>query len=315
MLKTLAIFAMLFVVAHACFPAPREISNPKTDSSKNKAQDAGRQQSAPVSTPAIPQPTYSPTFNYYTQKEGTKDGWDKAAVFSNYLLVIIGIGGVVVAIITICFIKRQVVEMRRQRVLTEKTLVAINVQAGHMESQTKILQDSVAVAKKSADSAEKSLVLMKSKERARLTVKIPPVRFPVTDMFWGIAFQVGNIGPSDAFNIAIMARLEFTTSHVSPKIPSPHGIRYFPRIRAGKRVRFVTGPNDWDGSAKAGFDGWDEGRMASVASGKTFMHLRGTVDYEDVFGDPHVTPFRYMWHPSRFVWVEAVNNIEDPKAT
>jgi hypothetical protein len=101
------------------------------------------------------------------------------------------------------------------------TLTAINVQAGHMESQTTILQDSVAVAKKNADSAEQSLALMKSKERARITVKIPPVRFPVTDMFWGIAFQVGNIGPFDAFNISIMARLEFTPSHVPPKIPSP----------------------------------------------------------------------------------------------
>jgi hypothetical protein len=314
MLKTLAILAVFLVVAHACFPAPGKASDPKADSSKNEAQDTSSQHPAPFFTPAIPQPRYSPTFNYYAQQEGAKDGWDKAAVFSNYLLVIVGIGGVVVAIITICFIKRQAVEMRRQRILTKKTLVAIKVQAGHMESQTTILRDSVAVAKKSADSAEESIALMKSKERARITVKIPSAGRWVTDMFWGIRFHVGNIGPSDAFNVSIMARLEFTQSSIPPKIPSPHGIRYFPRIRAGKRVSPITGPNDWEGSGEAEFDRWDEERMASVAGGKTFMHMRGTVDYEDIFGDPHVTPFRYMWIRERGGWVD-VAHLEEQKAT
>jgi hypothetical protein len=65
--------------------------------------------------------------------------------------------------------------------------------------------------------------------------------------------------------------------------------------------------------------------MKGVESGTTFLHLRGAVEYEDIFGGRHMTPFRYMWnadyHPDSNggdapspTWMKAVNS-NDPKET
>ena len=108
MLKLVAIFAVLLAVTCTCFPAPRKASDPKTNSGQNKTQDAESQQPAPIPAPTIPQAGHGPTFNDYAQKESSKDEWDKATVFANYLLVIIGTGGIVAAVCTLRKIERQV---------------------------------------------------------------------------------------------------------------------------------------------------------------------------------------------------------------
>jgi hypothetical protein len=40
----------------------------------------------------------------------------------------------------------------------------------------------------------------------------------------------------------------------------------------------------------------NESKMQDVAARKLFLHMRGTVDYQDIFGEFHVTPFRYLWN-------------------
>lgn len=81
-----------------------------------KARDAQSQQPAPVLTAATPQPKDSQTFNSSAAEKSGKDAWDKAAVLSNYLLIVVGIGGILVACITLG-------KLERQTKATEDTLI------------------------------------------------------------------------------------------------------------------------------------------------------------------------------------------------
>jgi hypothetical protein len=107
MLKRLSVLTVFLATTYACFPAPGKSSNPKTDSGRQDAQDTGRQQPSPSPPIAVPQLGYNPTFNDNAQKQHDKDGWDKAAVLSNYLLVLIGIAGIAVAVCTLLKLERQ----------------------------------------------------------------------------------------------------------------------------------------------------------------------------------------------------------------
>ena len=77
-----------------------------------------------------------------------QDGFDWVTL-ANYLLVVVGIAGILVAIWTLRYIRRQ---------------------ADLMERQTKILEDSVAAAQKTADAATAQIEMVKSKERAQLRI-------------------------------------------------------------------------------------------------------------------------------------------------
>jgi hypothetical protein len=63
----------------------------------------------------------------------TKDSYDRAAFWANIVLAVAGTGGIVVAIITLCRIHRQAVEMRLQRILMQRTLNSIRKQSNLME--------------------------------------------------------------------------------------------------------------------------------------------------------------------------------------
>jgi len=106
MLKQLAILSVLLAIAPAGFPAPRVVSNPKTGASNHKTH-ADKSYAETTPAPGIPEKNDSPTFIYNGDKQKDKDGWDKAAVFSNYLLALIGIVGIVAAICTLLKLERQ----------------------------------------------------------------------------------------------------------------------------------------------------------------------------------------------------------------
>jgi hypothetical protein len=79
-----SLFLAIIIQGAAAIPAPTVTSKPKTDA-----------------TPTLPQQVYVPS------KEQGKDGWDKAAVVSNYLLVIVGILGIGYAALTFGKLKEQ----------------------------------------------------------------------------------------------------------------------------------------------------------------------------------------------------------------
>ena len=41
----------------------------------------------------------------------------------------------------------------------------------------------------------------------------------------------------------------------------------------------------------------DASEVDALKEGKTFLHFFGVISYEDIFGDTHRTPFRYIWRP------------------
>jgi hypothetical protein len=107
-LKRLSIFAVFLAVACACFAAQREAANPQSNSGGHKSDNGNDKQPPPPHPMAVPETTDRQTLADDPQRKEGKDGWDKAAVLSNYLLVIVGIGGIVVAACTLQKIERQI---------------------------------------------------------------------------------------------------------------------------------------------------------------------------------------------------------------
>lgn len=108
MLKRLAIFAVFLVIANAGFPAPRETADPKSGSGYTKTKNGDGKQPSALGAGAIAEVTERPTLKEDAQKKEDKDGWDKSAVVSNYLLVIVGFGGILTALCTLKKIERQI---------------------------------------------------------------------------------------------------------------------------------------------------------------------------------------------------------------
>jgi hypothetical protein len=148
--RRLAILTVFLAVTQAAIPAPQKASNSKVSSAS--------EQGPPATTPpiAVPQQTNGQTSNHVADPKSGKDGWEKAAVISNYLLVIVGVCGVVAAIRTLSQVKRQVREMNGQGLIMAQTLLTIQEQATHMQGQVEEMKAQTVVAQTSADAARRS---------------------------------------------------------------------------------------------------------------------------------------------------------------
>jgi len=185
------------------------------------------------------------------------------------------------------------------------TLIGIWRQGRTMNRQAVTMERTLAAMKEQDWAA-------REKERARIVVEIVPLDLHITHELWRVTFRVRNIGPTRAFNIWLNVKFEFTSSPVPPPIPEPRMLSHLSRIRAEKRRHvFFRG------------DEWNEAKMQDVAAGKLFLHMRGTVDYQDIFGGFHVTPFRHLWNANLGTlrwedltprWFPAVHK-DDPKPT
>ena len=105
----------------------------------------------------------------------------------------------------------QVGTMIWQAWLLRGTLKEIKTQAGHMERQTKILEDSVAVAQKAADAALANAQAVITSERAWLVVRLKEINkqeIPKDgDMRFG--WEIENVGKTPAKLIEAGARAMF----------------------------------------------------------------------------------------------------------
>jgi hypothetical protein len=135
MLKRLAIFTAFLAVMQAAIPMPRVAAGPESDASaeaKGNAQ-SGNQPSSTAAPATFPQQVCSPTINYARQKEQGKDGWDEAAVFANYLLVTVGIFGIVYAALTLGKLKEQTEAVRDSVQAQEKAMkLAVNARRPYL---------------------------------------------------------------------------------------------------------------------------------------------------------------------------------------
>jgi hypothetical protein len=219
-----------------------------------------------------------------------KNGIDWA-VLANYLLVAVGVGGIAVAIWTLCYIRQQVNEMRRQRKLMLGTLKAIQAQAGHMERQTKILEDSVTAAQTSANAAEKSAtaamgvavpVLML--EEFRL---IPSASQTLVDdlKMPRMSISVKNYGQSPAFLTSFA--VQFTCEEL-PQVLSYPSLLHFDPVEAleSRQIRQL------EAAEVSPWSPFSEEDAEAIASGTKTLTVYGCVWYGDVFGTTiHLLPF------------------------
>jgi hypothetical protein len=111
---------------------------------KHRRHPRKTEPSPPVS-PIAPEQSHGQDFQTETDKNiqadvrvistPAKDRYDRALFWANIVLTMVGLGGIVVASITLCRIHRQAVEMRLQRILMQRTLGAIRRQANTMDRQ------------------------------------------------------------------------------------------------------------------------------------------------------------------------------------
>ena len=146
---------------------------------------------------------------------------------------------------------------------------------------------------------------MMARERARLAIDFPPkepridgIKFKDVDgtvsQLLELYINVINHGGSKAFNVKasgyvmtenIEAGKFFPTYGQDLSIPKVIGIAtdadpvrlYLAPIGLGTKVQILS--KDW----------------VDIQKGNKPLHVVGTIDYEDVFGKPHRTPFWHTW--------------------
>jgi hypothetical protein len=300
MQKRLAILTVFLFVASAGFPSPGETANPKTDSSTSKAQTSQSQQPSTVGAAARPEPSNSQTFNNNANEKTEKDGWDKAAVLSNYLLVVIGIGGICAALFTFQAIKDQVIEMRNTGIQTD-SLIRENIaqsaslersvaetarSAAAMEGVSKSLESTVKVSSETLQGLRKQM-------RAYLTVVvgggIPQNR--ESNLKFDARPLLVNAGPTPARNVLYRIK-----AAILP-IPLPRDFddTVWTEKEEGGNMMGAHQNAQMMGVVE---DYVPEDQIEDIKTGNGVgMYAWGIVTYEDVFGDNHTTKFcqRLTW--------------------
>lgn len=182
----------------------------------------------------------------------------------------------------------------------------MQTQAGHMERQTKILEDSVAAAHASANAATAQIQMMREKERARISIadlatapdfENPPYEVNGKKMrFMQSWIKVHNNGPTHAYNVS---------GRVFRTVESPNTIASMNK-RCVMTVPSVIRADTLDKPIELeALQGMFEEDIAKVRDctedGPQVLFLLGEIIYEDVFGESHITPFNFRWEASGLI--------------
>jgi hypothetical protein len=194
----------------------------------------------------------------------------------------------ILGIPTLCYLIRQIQVMQAQ--------------AGHMERQTKILEDSVAAAQASADSSKAQIQMMFEKERARLTITFPDESESM--MVWpdkkeqmgSFRINLKNVGGTTAFNIT--ASYDAFASELDS---IPHSEELFHLV-----VSAFVEANSWEQTGPLKIDGRFSGDTAPQIF---YVYARGVITYSDIFlKQPNITKFLIRRTFNRTRPGEAVSN-------
>ena len=169
-------------------------------------------------------------------------------------------------------------------------LRAIQRQANQMEHQSTILEKTVALAEKTAETARQNSDMLVNRERGRLRVELLPLAWPLAPGPAQLKYKVSLYGASEAYIAGSCARAEIVDSPdasddvpLSPAMSIPQVITPTDRtVEAqvqGIFPRMTLEPADLD----------------ALDAGKKFIQFRGFIRYEDVFGSERWTRFRRVW--------------------
>ncbi len=170
------------------------------------------------------------------------------------------------------------------------SLRAIERQAIQMEHQTGILEKSVALAEKNAETAKQNIEMFISRERAHLRVEVMPLEWPLQPGPAILRYKVTLYGATEAYLTSSCARAEIMDS-----LEPPDDAKWWPAMS----IPQVIGPNNRmvEGVVQGIFPKMDlqPPDIEAIDAGKKFIHFRGFIRYEDVFGAERSTRFLRVW--------------------
>ena len=190
-------------------------------------------------------------------------------------------------------------------IIAALTGIAVAYQAGEMRRATAEMQ-------KSAQAAADNIELFVSKERARLlvTIKYDDQSFyfaritklkPLDQVYETVRVEIAQHGPTKAFNVVGKAKVFFADSKVPTQsaIPVPLDLPSIIEGGADPVTDAIHIPISTDEELDA------------IRNERLFVHLFGEVTYEDIFGRPHRSPFRYIWQMSAMLMGEGEDGHEE----
>jgi hypothetical protein len=245
----------------------------------NKAADNKQQPVKQVQSPVVMTVAPEKQSNGQTDKAKTETDRPRWYAQPEWWLCILGIP-------TLCYLIRQIHVMQ--------------VQAGHMERQTKIQRDSVAVAQRSADAAIDQIEMVKNKERGRLRIEfghVDLVNDPDPDNGYEVPFKLILDGATQVYireNSCAAAIRE--TDEVPADDPWWRGMGLPTTITPEDRtfkgsMTILTEEKPW---GEPPF-GPDEARVSLVREEKLHVFVRAFVRYDDIFGGVWEIRFNNKW--------------------
>jgi len=173
-------------------------------------------------------------------------------------------------------------------------LRAIERQAIQMEHQTGILQQSVALAEKNAETARQNLDLFISRERAHLRLELMPLESPLCAGPALVSYKITLHGTTEAYVTGSCARVEITDSsepvddgHWFPAMNIPQVITPEHRVVEAQVQGIYPKP------------ALEPADIDAIEAGRRFIHFRGFIKYNDVFGTERWTRCRRVWELSQ----------------
>ena len=186
------------------------------------------------------------------------------------------------------------------------TTWAILLTLGAIIWQSSETRKAARAAEHSADASLSQIKVMKDSVRARLVIRtldVPEVSGPqpIMDGLRSLEVRafVENVGKSKAFNVHASGMVDITQGPIGIA-HDPGFEQYFPMIidDDGKRhpLKLAGFGEAAEGFSTGDFVAISDDILHQVRDGKSFVQVSGLLRYEDIFDDPHETPFKFIWH-------------------
>ena len=179
-----------------------------------------------------------------------------------------------------------------------RTLKAIQTQAGHMERQTKALEDSVAAAQKSADAALAQVEAAKSTQRAQLRIEFaePDWEFDEEVGGYPIRYKVILDGTTRAYIpqnsiLAYMGQTARVKRAIWMELHIPRN--FTPEMSPYEDYTLLR--KDAEGFPEVDTD---PGKLELVEEHNFTVFVDGYIGYRDIFGDEWALNIDRCWVPN-----------------
>jgi hypothetical protein len=206
---------------------------------------------------------------------------------SNWALVVVGVGGIIVAV---------------------RTLKAIATQARIMSHQSVILRHQTRATEKAAKAADKNIEIFISKERARLRVDLKWLILPEPpDRPYTVDFAVSVYGATDAYIVESgCVAYVLPWEHIGePEVadaamfPIPSLPKVISPNAPSEQYAFFTGENMQE-------------LLPDIKRHRLFVGVRGFIKYKDVFDRDRETRFRDVRKFSPYGEAQSGNGTWEP---